>query len=101
MPGAILGELFELWNARDRSDEYFGTLVNAYLANGGVAEGVRAGDSYVDIGTLDGYRSAIGLLSSSDHDGRMASPDSASALLNCRPQPAARCVPPILKSRVR
>jgi hypothetical protein len=54
---------------RDRCDEYIGTLVNAYLAAGGEAAGVRAGSSYVDVGTLHGYREAIQLLS-----GEMQSP---------------------------
>jgi len=61
--GAILGELHDLWEARGRGDEYIGTLVNAYLAGGGTAVGVRAGELYVDVGTLDGYRTAISLLS--------------------------------------
>ena len=39
-------------------DEYFGTLVNAYLAQGGRAIGVKAGSAYVDVGTVDGYRAA-------------------------------------------
>jgi len=64
MPARIFHHLFELWNERDRQDEYIGTLVNAWLARGGVAQGVRAGESYVDIGTLHGYRAAISLLSS-------------------------------------
>jgi glucose-1-phosphate thymidylyltransferase len=64
MPGRVLRELCELWNRRQQADEYFGTLVNAYLESGGEARAVRAGDSYVDIGTLHGYRSAIQLLSS-------------------------------------
>ena len=64
MPARILQQLFELWNERDRQDEYIGTLVNAWLARGGVAQGVRAGESYVDIGTLHGYRAAISLLAS-------------------------------------
>ena len=42
-------------------DEYIGTLVNAYLAGGGEAVGVKAGDAYVDVGTLHGYRAAIAL----------------------------------------
>jgi glucose-1-phosphate thymidylyltransferase len=63
MPGAVLRDLFDLWCDRDRSDEYFGTLVNAYLARGGEAWGVRAGQGYVDVGTLHGYREAIRLLS--------------------------------------
>jgi glucose-1-phosphate thymidylyltransferase len=64
MPARILQQLFALWNERDRQDEYIGTLVNAWLARGGVAQGIRAGESYVDIGTLHGYRAAISLLSS-------------------------------------
>jgi glucose-1-phosphate thymidylyltransferase len=63
MPGAVYHELFQLWCERDRRDEYIGTLVNAYLARGGVARGVRAGQAYVDVGTLHGYREAIQLLS--------------------------------------
>jgi len=63
MPGAVLHALHELWLGRDRCDEYVGTLVNAYLAGGGSAYGVRAGRAYVDVGTLHGYREAIMLLS--------------------------------------
>jgi hypothetical protein len=55
--------LHQLWIERDRADEYFGTLVNAWLARGNRAVGVRAGESYVDVGTLDGYRAAIRILS--------------------------------------
>ena len=63
MPGAILHELHKLWIERNRCDEYIGTLVNAWLARGGHARGVCAGESYVDVGTLHGYREAIKLLS--------------------------------------
>ncbi|WP_262027279.1 nucleotidyltransferase family protein [Microvirga sp. Mcv34] len=63
MPGHVLETLRKLWMSRNRDDEFFGTLVNAYLAEGGKAVGVRAGQSYVDVGTLHGYRAAIGLLS--------------------------------------
>src|SRR5207248_5321705 len=63
MPGSVLRELFELWREREERDEYIGTLVNAYLARGGAARGVRAGRAYVDVGTLHGYREAIRLLS--------------------------------------
>ncbi|HEV3408694.1 MAG TPA: sugar phosphate nucleotidyltransferase [Chthoniobacterales bacterium] len=62
MPGHIFHELHRLWLERERRDEYFGTLVNAWIAKGGSASGVRAGESYVDVGTLDGYRAAIRLL---------------------------------------
>jgi glucose-1-phosphate thymidylyltransferase len=63
MPGAVLAELCELWNERNQTDEFLGTLVNEYLACGGEAIAIRAGQSYVDIGTLHGYRNAINLLS--------------------------------------
>jgi dTDP-glucose pyrophosphorylase len=62
LSGAVLGELFALWCERERRDEYIGTLVNAYLAQGGEAWGVPGGAAYVDVGTLHGYREAIRLL---------------------------------------
>jgi len=62
MPGRILHDLHALWRAREEKDEYFGTLVNAYLAAGGEAIGVKAGTAYVDVGTFNGYRAAINLL---------------------------------------
>ena len=55
-------DLNTLWEARDRQDEYFGTLVNSYLAAGGSGVGIKAGESYVDVGTINGYRTAIALL---------------------------------------
>jgi dTDP-glucose pyrophosphorylase len=58
-----LHALHDLWEARERRDEYIGTLVNAWLAGGGRAVGVRAGETYVDVGTLHGYREAISVLS--------------------------------------
>jgi glucose-1-phosphate thymidylyltransferase len=64
MPASVLNELHELWVERKCSDEYLGTLVNSYVANGGKAYGVRAGEAYVDVGTLHGYREAIKTLSS-------------------------------------
>jgi hypothetical protein len=63
MPGRVLESLRLLWEEREAQDEYFGTLVNAWLERGGEAVGVRAGRSYVDVGTLHGYREAIALLS--------------------------------------
>jgi glucose-1-phosphate thymidylyltransferase len=64
LSGTTLRELHDLWIARERADEYIGTLVNAWLARGGTAVGVPAGETYVDVGTLHGYREAIGVLSS-------------------------------------
>ncbi|MBA3882926.1 MAG: nucleotidyltransferase family protein [Chthoniobacterales bacterium] len=62
MPGSVFHELHQLWLTREPRDEYFGTLVNEWIARGGSAFGVRAGESYVDVGTLHGYREAIMLL---------------------------------------
>jgi hypothetical protein len=62
MPGSVLHELNALWLARERRDEYVGTLVNAWLAQGGEAHARRAGTSYVDVGTVRGYREAMALL---------------------------------------
>ncbi len=68
MPGRILHELDELWRARGERDEYVETLVNAWLEEGGRAWGVRAGESYVDVGTLHGHREAIRLLAAGRRD---------------------------------
>ena len=62
MPGGTLAELFELWQTRRPRDEYFGTLVNAYLAQGGGARAFHVGTHYVDVGTLGGCRQAAILL---------------------------------------
>jgi glucose-1-phosphate thymidylyltransferase len=62
MPGRVLHDLHALWRARGGRDVYVGTLVNEWLARGGEARGVRAGEAYVDVGTLHGYREAIQLL---------------------------------------
>jgi dTDP-glucose pyrophosphorylase len=63
MPGAILHQLHRLWLRRGGREHYIGTLINAWLAEGGGAWGVSAGASYVDVGTLNGYREAVRLLS--------------------------------------
>lgn len=68
MPGAVLHELHQLWCERGQVDEYLGTLVNAYLATGGEARGVRAGRAYVDVGTLHGYSEALRVLSAMGRD---------------------------------
>ena len=63
MPQDVFAALQGLWREREQQDEYLGTLVNAYLARGGRAVGIKAGEAYVDVGTLQGYRDAIDLLS--------------------------------------
>ncbi len=60
MPGAVFHSLYDLWQRR--RDEYIGTLVNAWIAEGGEAWGVRAGDSYIDVGATDGYFEAMRVL---------------------------------------
>ena len=62
MPARIFSELHQLWCERGRTDEYVGTLVNAWLERGGKALGVHAGQSYVDTGTVHGYREAMKML---------------------------------------
>ena len=60
MPAPVLNDLHSLWAARQ--DEYLGTLINEYLARGGRALGIKAGECYVDVGTLNGYREALRVL---------------------------------------
>jgi len=68
MPGRVFHELHQLWIERQYRDEYVGPLVNAYIARGGAAVGVKTGSAYVDVGTIHGYRAAIGLLHEAAHD---------------------------------
>jgi tRNA (mo5U34)-methyltransferase len=58
----VLAELHALWCARGERDTYLGTLVNAWLEAGGRAVAVRAGEAYVDVGTLHGWHEALALL---------------------------------------
>jgi glucose-1-phosphate thymidylyltransferase len=94
MPCAVLRSLHELWEGRQRRDEYLGTLVNAWLARGGTAQGVRSGQSYVDIGTLHGYRSAINLLSSMAAE-PFSGPDKDAATHLTQPPPVSECSPKV------
>lgn len=63
MPADVFHQLHRLWLDRGGSDEYMGTLVNEYIRLGGAVRGVALGESYVDVGTLNGYREAIQVLS--------------------------------------
>jgi glucose-1-phosphate thymidylyltransferase len=92
MPGREFEALRKLWLARQCQDEYFGTLVNAYLAAGGSAIGIRTGADYVDIGTLHGYRAGLDLLADKDPSGAdrgMVSWPAGPALLNPHPEAVA------------
>lgn len=82
MPGAVLHALQALWLRRNPRDEYVGTLVNAWLAEGGEAVAVRAGRSYVDVGTVQGYRRAVQLLGA---DEPATAATSALAAMEARP----------------
>ena len=62
MPACVFRALHDVWSEPDRGDEYVGTLVNEYLRRGGAARGVKSGERYYDIGTVDGYRAAIDAL---------------------------------------
>lgn len=62
MTGHTLAALHNLWLQRQRKDEYMGTLVNAYIAAGAEVYAVKAGEVYVDVGTLHGYREAVSAL---------------------------------------
>lgn len=79
MPGTIFHALHRLWLERERGDEYLGTLVNAWLRGGGQALGIRAGTSYVDVGTVHGYRMAMRLLSAASADHGSDAPPGATA----------------------
>jgi glucose-1-phosphate thymidylyltransferase len=77
MPARVFRELHRLWLRPERRDEYIGTLVNAWLAEGGRAVGCKAGESYVDVGTLAGYRAALQLLAEQHDHGLAPLTDSA------------------------
>jgi dTDP-glucose pyrophosphorylase len=63
MPGAVFHALHRLWIDRGRIDEYFGTLVNAWIEKGGEVWGARSGEHYHDVGTMDGYIETMRVLS--------------------------------------
>jgi glucose-1-phosphate thymidylyltransferase len=74
-PGRVYHALAALWDEREREDEYLGTLINAWIAQGGDAVGVKGGQSYVDVGTVDGYRAALRLLTPESPDAAEARTD--------------------------
>ena len=51
-----------LWEARHRRDEYLGDLLNAFIAAGNTVRGRYSGELYMDVGTLEGYRTALDYL---------------------------------------
>jgi dTDP-glucose pyrophosphorylase len=71
--GECFYHLGRLWEGRQRVDEFFGDLLNAFLAAGNVVRGWPCGETYIDVGTLEGYRAAQDFL----HDHHQVSPPRA------------------------
>jgi dTDP-glucose pyrophosphorylase len=94
MPGAILHELYDLWQNRDPRDEYLGTLITAFIALGGRARGIKAGQSYVDVGTVNGYREANLLLERRGDTSPTALVPKPAKLAATGAYSASACAPP-------
>jgi len=56
--GEAFHQLRLLWESRHRADEYLGDLLNAFIVAGNAVQGRFSGESYIDVGTLEGYRKA-------------------------------------------
>jgi hypothetical protein len=56
--GLAFHELYLLWESRNRQDEYLGHLLNAFLDAGHSVRGSAVGETYMDVGTIDGYHHA-------------------------------------------
>jgi glucose-1-phosphate thymidylyltransferase len=56
--GQAFQDLKLLWESRHRQDEYIGTLLNAYIAAGNAVRGHHVGETYIDVGTMEGYQRA-------------------------------------------
>ena len=56
--GDAFRDLKHLWESRHREDEYLGTLLNSYIAAGNSVCGHYVGESYMDVGTVEGYHYA-------------------------------------------
>jgi glucose-1-phosphate thymidylyltransferase len=56
--GAGFRALRLLWEARHREDLFLGDLLNAYIRAGNPVRVTHAGEVYMDVGTLEGYRAA-------------------------------------------
>lgn len=56
--GKAFHQLKLLWEARHRTDEYLGHLLNAYIDAGNPVRATHCGEKYMDVGTIEGYHSA-------------------------------------------
>jgi len=63
-----------LWESRHREDEYLGTLPNAYVGAGSSVRGHHIGETYIDVGTLEGYHRAQDFLRTRDRSPAVRSP---------------------------
>lgn len=61
-----------LWESRHRGDEYLGDLLNAFIGAGNVVKGRYSGEIYMDVGTMEGYRTAQDYLRASAQSLRVA-----------------------------
>jgi dTDP-glucose pyrophosphorylase len=72
----VRGESFHqlklLWESRHRADKYLGELLNAFIAAGNLVRGKSSGESYIDVGTLEGYRNAQDYLRANPRSRRVA-----------------------------
>jgi dTDP-glucose pyrophosphorylase len=64
LPGETLQQLERQWQERSCVDECFGTLVDDHVRRGAIVMGRRAGERYIDVGTVHGYREAARMLAS-------------------------------------
>ena len=60
--GPAFHDLKLLWESRHREDEYLGHLLNAHISAGNIVRSTSAGELYMDVGTLEGYRQALDYL---------------------------------------
>jgi dTDP-glucose pyrophosphorylase len=60
--GSAFRNLKLLWESRHRDDEYLGYLLNAYISAGNPVRSICAGETYMDVGTLEGYHQALNYL---------------------------------------
>jgi dTDP-glucose pyrophosphorylase len=72
LPGESFHRLKLLWESRHRADKYLGELLNAFIAAGNPVRGKFCGESYMDVGTLEGYRNAQDFLRASVRPRRAA-----------------------------
>ena len=56
--GAAFHALKLLWDARHREDQFLGDLLNAYIGAGNTVRGIFSGETYMDVGTIEGYHTA-------------------------------------------